>query len=128
MPIRMEELMSFRLSLLAIAMIGFAACSGTSSSPSSPSPSPTATISIVAGARTLTTTAYSPSPMTVSAGTTVTWMNNDTSTHNSTADSGAFATGSIAPGASASVKLQNAGTFVYHCTIHPGMVGTIVVQ
>lgn len=122
--------MSFRLSLLVLAIVGFTACGSGSASPSSPSPAPSqnVTVSIVAGARTLTTTAYSPSPMTVSPGTTVTWMNNDTSTHNSTADSGAFATGSIAPGASASVKLQNAGTFVYHCTIHPGMVGTIVVQ
>lgn len=121
--------MSFRLFLLVLAMAGLTACGSDTASPASPSPSnPTATISIVAGARTLTTTAYSPNPMTVATGTTVTWMNSDTTTHNSTADSGAFATGSIAPGASAAVKLQNAGTFVYHCTIHPGMVGTIVVQ
>jgi plastocyanin len=85
-------------------------------------------VTIVSGARNLTTTAYSPNPLTVAVGTTVTWMNNDTSTHNSTADNGSFATGSITPGASASVKLASAGSFVYHCTIHPGMVGTVVVQ
>jgi len=83
---------------------------------------------MVSGARTLTTTAFSPNPTTVAVGTTVTWMNNDTSTHDATADNGAFATPSIAPGSSASVKLQTAGTFTYHCTIHPGMVGTITVQ
>jgi plastocyanin len=121
--------MSLRIGLLALAVLGVTACGGSSSSsPSSPSPSPAATISIVAGARTLTTAAYSPSPMTVSVGTIVTWMNNDTSTHNSTADNGGFATGSIAPGASANVTLRTAGTYVYHCTIHPGMVGTLTVQ
>jgi plastocyanin len=26
------------------------------------------------------------------------------------------------------VTLQNAGSITYHCTIHPGMVGTLVVQ
>ena len=119
--------MSFRLSLLVLAILSLTGCSNNTS-PTSPSPNPTVTISIVAGARTLTTTAYSPNPMTVANGTTVMWVNNDTSTHNSTADSGAFATGSIAPGASATATLRTAGTFVYHCTIHPGMVGTIVVQ
>jgi plastocyanin len=123
----MEELMSFRLSLLVLAIAGLTACS-SNTSPTSPASTPTATISIVAGARTLTTTAYSPNPMTVAVGTTVTWTNNDTSTHNTVADSGAFATGTIAPGASASATMHTAGTFVYHCTIHPGMVATLVVQ
>jgi len=76
----------------------------------------------------MTTTAYSPSPLTVSVGTTVTWTNNDTTTHNSTGDNGSFSTGSIGPGSSASFRFQSAGSFVYHCTIHPGMVGTITVQ
>ena len=122
--------MSFRVSLLVLAIVGVTACSNDNTTPTSPSPSPnpTVTISIVAGARTLTTTAYSPNPMTVANGTTVMWVNNDTSTHNSTADSGAFATGSIAPGASATATLRTAGTFAYHCTLHPGMVGTLVVQ
>jgi plastocyanin len=26
------------------------------------------------------------------------------------------------------VTMSAAGTFTYHCTIHPGMVGTITVQ
>jgi Plastocyanin len=124
--------MSFRLSLLVLALAGLTACGNDNPTPASPSPSPgptpSTTVSIVAGARTLTTTAYSPNPMTVATGTTVTWVNNDTTTHNPTADSGAFATGNIAPGGSASATLRNAGTFVYHCTIHPGMVGTLVVQ
>jgi len=76
----------------------------------------------------MTTTAYSPNPLTVSVGTTVTWTNNDTTTHNSTSNNGAFATPSIGPGASASFTFQSAGSFAYHCTIHPGMVGTITVQ
>jgi plastocyanin len=66
--------------------------------------------------------------LTVSVGTTVTWVNNDTSTHTSTSNSAAFDTGSIAPGGSASFRFQSAGSFPYHCTFHPGMVATINVQ
>jgi plastocyanin len=83
---------------------------------------------MVNGAFGLTTTAFSPSPLTVAVGTTVTWTNNDVATHDARADNGGFTTPLIAPGGSASVKLTAAGTFVYHCSIHPGMVGTIVAQ
>jgi len=83
---------------------------------------------MVNGAFNLTTTAFSPNPLSVAAGTTVTWINNDVTTHDSRADNGSFNTGLISPGASASVTFSTAGSFVYHCTIHPGMVGTVTVQ
>jgi plastocyanin len=82
----------------------------------------------VAGARTLTTTAYSPNPLTITRGTTVTWVNNDTSSHDQVADGGAFNTGLLAPGGQASFTFQNAGAFPYHCGVHPNMVATITVQ
>jgi plastocyanin len=85
-------------------------------------------VSIVAGARTLTTTAYSPNPLNITRGTMVTWVNNDTSTHNQVADGGAFSTGDVAPGGQASFTFQTAGSFPYHCGRHPGMVATINVQ
>jgi plastocyanin len=64
----------------------------------------------------------------VSAGTTVTWSNGDTITHTATADGGQFNSGAIAAGGKFSFTFQTTGTFPYHCTIHPGMVGTVVVQ
>ena len=44
-----------------------------------------------------------------------------------TADDGSFDTGQIAPGASATVTLDTAGSFAYHCEIHPSMTATITV-
>jgi plastocyanin len=58
----------------------------------------------------------------------VTWTNNDSTTHTSTSNNGAWNSGGIAPGRSFSQTFQTAGTFVYHCSIHPGMVGTVTVQ
>jgi plastocyanin len=34
----------------------------------------------------------------------------------------------MAPGATFSRTFSTAGTFTYHCTIHPGMVGTVSVH
>jgi plastocyanin len=123
--------MCFRLSLIVLSALGLVSCGGSSSPAPSTTPSPTpsaAAVSIVAGARNLTTTAYSPNPLNISRGTTVTWTNNDSSTHDNIADGGGFNTGDIAPGGQASFTFQNAGAFPYHCGRHPGMVATINVQ
>jgi plastocyanin len=123
------------LVFLAALAVGVAGCGGSSSTPSSPtspsSPAPTSSgsgVTIVAGASTRTTTAYNPNPITVSRGGTVTWVNNDNTTHTSAADGGAFNSGNIAPGGSFSQTFQSAGSFTYHCAIHPNMVGTVTVQ
>jgi plastocyanin len=71
--------------------------------------------------------AFSPAALTIEAGTTVTWTNQDSATHTATADDGSFDTGDIAQGASASVTFDTPGTFTYHCSIHPNMVASITV-
>ncbi len=71
--------------------------------------------------------AYPPAT-TVDVGDSVTWNNTSGVAHTATADGGAFDTGNIADGASASVTFDAAGTFPYHCAIHPAMTGSIVVQ
>jgi hypothetical protein len=45
-----------------------------------------------------------------------------------TADDGSFDSGTLNPGASFSQTFSTAGTFTYHCAIHPRMTGTIVVS
>ncbi|MBW8865752.1 MAG: hypothetical protein JF610_00205, partial [Acidobacteria bacterium] len=59
---------------------------------------------------------------------TVTWTNNDSVAHNSVANNGAWNSGTIAPGGNFSMTFPSAGSFPYHCSIHPGMVGTVTVQ
>ncbi len=63
----------------------------------------------------------------ITAGTTVTWTNNDTAAHTATADDGSFDTGNLDPGASGSVTFDTPGTYTYKCAYHPNMTGTIVV-
>ena len=71
---------------------------------------------------------FSPASLTVTAGTTVVWTNNDMITHTVTADDGSFDSGNITMGAKYSRLFSTAGTYAYHCTIHPDMKGTIVVK
>ena len=72
--------------------------------------------------------AFSPQSVTVAVGDTVTWSNADVRSHTVTANGGAFDTGTIGGNTSKSLTFSTAGTFAYHCRIHPSMTGTVVVQ
>lgn len=73
--------------------------------------------------------AYSPASMTVPVGTTVTWTNNDSVAHTVTSDSGKILdSGTIQPGQTFSFTFTKAGTYAYHCAIHPRMKATMTVQ
>jgi plastocyanin len=106
---------------------------GSSSTPAAPTPTTgggggtvadvTISISGMNGSQ-----SFSPNPATVKVGQTVAWQNADTITHTATADGGTFNTNGIAGGATSSpIMMSTAGTFTYHCSIHPTMVGTLTV-
>jgi plastocyanin len=93
-----------------------------------PPPPAALTVTIVPAARTLATAAFTPNPATVAAGAKLTWANTDTTTHDMISDSAIWDSGRIAPGDHFDFTFNAKGTFPYHCSIHPGMVGTVVVQ
>ena len=72
--------------------------------------------------------AFSPNNLTVKAGTTVTWINKDSTTHTVTSDNGTFDSGNLNSGANYTYTFNKTGTYPYHCSIHSSMTGTIVVQ
>ena len=117
-----------RITLAGIAgllALGAAACG--SSSPSAPTVAADVTISMVGDRG---NQSFAPSPTTMRVGQSVAWKNNDSTVHNALEDVGErFASGNVNAGATSSPKIMSAaGTFTYHCTIHPGMVGQLVVQ
>lgn len=96
----------------------------TGSTPSGPQ------VSIQPGSGANTTSLYySPETIKVVIGSnnTVTWVNNDNAVHTVT-DSGVFDSGLIQPGQSWTHTFTTPGTYLYRCTIHPWMTGTIVVE
>jgi plastocyanin len=72
--------------------------------------------------------AFAPKDTTVKVGEKVTWTNDDSVTHNVTANSGAdFKSKDFGNGGTFSFTPEKAGTIKYVCTIHPGMTGTLTV-
>jgi len=139
------------LLVMLIAVLFTAAC-GSSSKSSTPTPgttkapattatkapasatgTPAATAATPSGTAqansvTIADFAFTPPSITVKVGDTVTWTNNGPSTHTATADDGSFDSGNLAQGKTFSHTFQTAGTFSYHCTIHPFMKAEVVVQ
>lgn len=74
--------------------------------------------------------AFSPATVHVKAGASVAWVNCEPTAipHTSTADAGAWDTGTIQPGASGVKPFATAGSFSYHCAIHPSMKATVIVD
>ncbi len=70
---------------------------------------------------------YSPGTLTVAAGTTITWVNQDVVIHTVTSDDGLFDSGSMRPGDRFSFTFTAPGTFTYACIPHPFMHGTVDV-
>ena len=76
---------------------------------------------------------YSPPSISLQTGQTVRWQNQSmqphTITHDGCSRGGkcAFHSGHLHPGEQFSVRDLTAGTYYYHCNIHPFMRGLIVV-
>jgi plastocyanin len=135
----LEDLMSSMrvVAVCVFLMLAIACGGGYSSSASAPAPSPvpstvpggpSSSVSIPVGAALLGADAYAPDAVNVDAGTTVTWVNTDSVSHTSTSNAAGWNSGEVVAGGRFSVAFPTPGTFPYHCTIHPGMVGTVVVR
>ena len=71
---------------------------------------------------------FVPTTLTVKAGTTVTWANKDEEPHTVFSDTGLFRSSAIDTGEAFSFRFDTPGTYHFLCTIHPRMVGTIIVE
>ena len=71
---------------------------------------------------------FVPVSLTVKAGSTVTWANMDDEPHTVVSDTGLFRSGAMDTNESFSFRFDKPGTYHFTCSIHPRMVGTIVVQ
>ena len=145
----LKSALFFLVALSALVLL--AACGGGTSTSSGTTPTtaatpttgttstPTSTATQAGSGQTVMITtdssgsfAFSPATLTIKAGTTVTWKNSTSVGHTVTSDDGkSFDSGTSNPivsGATYSFTFTKAGTFAYHCTIHPFMKATIIVQ
>jgi len=125
------------IGLAISASLALAAC-GSSASPAaappsaaaSPAASAAASQAAAAGATAITIQnfAFAPASLTVKAGTTVTWTNNDSPTHSVKWADGAAGSSPLTTGSSYTRTFATPGTYAYVCGIHASMHGTIVVN
>ena len=129
----------FRFPCLLLILAFLApSCGGGGSTPTTPAnPTTTTTVPPATGTADLVISilgdqggmSFSPANATLRVGQTVAWRNNDTDLHTATQDGGRFNTGNITRGAtSAPIAMTAAGTFPYHCALHPGMVASLTVN
>jgi plastocyanin len=76
---------------------------------------------------------FHPATLTVSRGTTVTWVNMDFVQHTVTSGSeqaptGLFDSHELSHMQSFSYTFNAPGTYTYFCDVHPDMVGTVIVK
>jgi plastocyanin len=114
---------------LLIIAVG-AGCKKSSDTPATPAPKTPGTNEVL-----MQNNTFNPSTITVTKGTTVTWNNQDSYAHTVTSNSGLFDSGNIAgvsgtysTGGTFSFKFDSTGTYGYHCKIHSGMTGSVVVN
>jgi plastocyanin len=71
---------------------------------------------------------FRPRTLRVERGTRVVWRNSGARPHTTTSNSGLWDSETLQPGESFRRRFRKAGTFRYHCEIHSGMTGKIVVR
>ncbi|MBV9328999.1 MAG: cupredoxin domain-containing protein [Chloroflexi bacterium] len=88
---------------------------------------PSVAITIVDEPRAQPKWGYAPETRKIAKGTWVTWSNDGQDAHTVTADDGSFDSGNLDPSEGFSWFFDQDGTWQYTCSLHPWMVGTIVV-
>jgi plastocyanin len=115
--------------LMVTALVALAACSGSTGSAAATAATSQGPAAPAGGASAVAIKdfAYSPAGVSVPTGSKVTWTNSDTTAHTVTFDDGSADSGNLAAGSTFDHTFATAGTFAYHCAIHPQMHGTVTV-
>jgi plastocyanin len=105
--------------LAAVVVTGFALAAGTSPSDKTPS----------GAAIKIDDRSFDPENISIAAGVTVTWTNNDDVPHVVVSDDNKiFKSETLHTDDHFSFTFTEPGTYNYHCSIHPKMTGKIAVQ
>lgn len=71
---------------------------------------------------------FAPTTLKIKAGTAVLWINKDDEPHTVVSETGLFRSGGVDTDETFTYTFEKPGTYRFICTIHPKMVGTIVVE
>jgi len=123
---------SFVLGILLAAVVGQAGCGqgttgGSMHDMRSPG-GPQSKTNSQAFRVTIKDFSFGPAIITVPTGTKVTWVNNDEEPHKVVSVDEVFKSTAIDTEGEFSFVFSKPGTYKYFCSVHPRMVGTVVVE
>ena len=139
----MRRLAQIPLVLLTIAALAACSSSTTAGTPQASAPGASAggggggaACAVAAAGTTATVTAqikdfkFSPQPIEAKVGDVVGWTNGDSAQHSVTMDDGSCDTDTLSQGATGLLVFNTAGTYTYHCKVHPTQMKdfTVVVS
>ena len=112
----------------AAALIGLAACGAPAAATSGTRPAAASSPAARTASVRISNFAFRPATVTVRAGGTVTWTQEDTDLHTvHLAGDGGFTSPPLQKGHTFSHTFGSPGTYAYICSIHPFMHGTVIV-
>ena len=122
---RMLSIGMLLATFVAVSACGSNGTNGLGATPTAPTvPPPEVTVDV---AEINGPYSFYPSPVMVQSNQTVVWRNFDTVTHHVVFDQGSIDTGTLAPGTLSQPMAIGEGTWSYHCSIHPTMVGSVTI-
>ncbi|MCU1752878.1 cupredoxin family copper-binding protein [Pseudomonas sp. 6D_7.1_Bac1] len=71
---------------------------------------------------------FGPKEVTIAVGTTVTWVNDDQTVHTLMETHKVFHSAALDTNDQFSYQFNTPGTYEYYCTLHPQMIGKIIVS
>ena len=114
--------------VLAVAVIGYFGYKSSYKTSSNNSTNSSTTSKVQPNTVSLENLSFQPGTLSVRVGDEVTWTNNDSATHTVVADDSSFQSDQLDNGSSFKHVFNKAGTYQYHCGIHPSMTGKIIVK
>ena len=111
--------------LAVLSLLLLSACTQQASAPATSAPgAPEGSIVKVS----IKNFAFSPADITVKAGDTVEWTNEDSSSHTVQSTDRTVQSQELFPGDKFSYKFNKKGNYNYICSIHPSMHGSVKVE
>ena len=117
----MKKSLLWPLIAVIAALVAGTAVAVTASTPSAPAATAAAPLVHI------NNFAFGPQTLSVRAGMTVTWVNDDEEPHTVTASDRSYRSPLLNTGARVSHRYDTPGQYAYFCSLHPHMTGRIVV-
>jgi plastocyanin len=114
--------------LAAALALALAGCGSDDDGGGSNAGGSSSTASAGSGPVTIKNFLYRPEKVSVSAGDSISFTNEDSANHTATANDGSFDTGTLEQGDSKALTFEEPGTYAYICSFHPFMTGEVTVE